>query len=112
RWAVLIVIAMSTSHMHAEPYTQAPAASAPWARTLALIYDRFLYLGEAVGMRAARKALLERAAGRVVEVGAGTGLNVPHYPPAARELILVQPAPSVRRRPERRVPRSDRPALV
>jgi SAM-dependent methyltransferase len=103
---------MSTSHLHTEPYAQAAAASAPWARALALIYDRFLYLGEAAGMRSARKALLERATGRVVEVGAGTGLNLAHYLPAARELILVEPEPAMRRRLERRVRRSDRQAVI
>jgi SAM-dependent methyltransferase len=108
----LIVVAVSTSHTHEEQYAEAPAASASWARALALIYDRSLYLGEAAGMRAARKALLEGATGRVVEVGAGTGLNVAHYPPGARELILVEPEPAMRRRLERRVRRSDRQAVI
>ncbi|MGZ6622825.1 MAG: class I SAM-dependent methyltransferase, partial [Solirubrobacteraceae bacterium] len=63
-------------------------------------------------MRAARKALVYQATGRVVEVGAGTGLNVPHYPPAARELILVEPEPAMRRRLERRVRRSERQAAI
>jgi SAM-dependent methyltransferase len=103
---------MSTSHTHAEPYSPALAASAPWARVSALIYDRFLYLGEAAGMRAARKALVDQATGRVVEIGAGTGLNVPHYQPTARELVLVEPEPAMRRRLERRVRRSDRQAII
>ncbi|MGN6171107.1 MAG: class I SAM-dependent methyltransferase [Solirubrobacteraceae bacterium] len=103
---------MSTTHTHAEPYPHALAASAPWARVSALIYDRFVYLGEVAGMQAARKALLERAAGRVVEVGAGTGLNVTHYPPETRELILVEPEPAMRRRLERRVRRSARQAMI
>jgi SAM-dependent methyltransferase len=107
-----MVVAMSISHTHAEPYPHALAASAPWARVSALIYDPFLFVGEAAGMQAARRALLERATGRVLEVGAGTGLNVPHYPPAARELILVEPDPAMRRRLERRVRRSDRQAVI
>lgn len=63
-------------------------------------------------MRAARKTLVDQATGRVLEVGAGTGLNVPHYPPAARELILVEPEPAMRRRLERRVRRSQRQAAI
>ena len=103
---------MSISHTHAEPYPNALAASAPWARISALIYDRFLYLGEAAGMRAARKALVDQATGRVVEIGAGTGLNVAHYQPRARELFLVEPEPAMRRRLERRVRRSARQAII
>jgi SAM-dependent methyltransferase len=97
---------------HAEPYTQALAPSAPWARVLALIYDHFLYLGEVAGMRAARKTLFEGATGRVVEIGAGTGSNVAHYGPDVPELILVEPEPAMRRRLERRVRRSGRQAVI
>jgi SAM-dependent methyltransferase len=110
--ARLTVLAMSTSHTYAQPYTQPVAASTPWARASARIYDPFLYVGEVAGMRAVRKALLKQATGRVVEIGAGTGLNVRHYPPAARELILVEPEPAMRRRLERRVRRSDRQAVI
>ncbi len=108
--ARLMVAAMSISHT--EQYPHAVALSAPWARAIASIYDRFLYFGELAGMRASRKALLERATGRVVELGAGTGLNLAHYPPEARELILTEPEPAMRRRLERRVRRSERQAIV
>jgi ubiquinone/menaquinone biosynthesis C-methylase UbiE len=56
--------------------------------------------------------VVSQATGRVVEVGAGTGLNVPHYPPEAQELILVEPEPAMRKRLERRVLRSHRQAAV
>ena len=51
-----------------------------WARVGALLYDPFLALGERLGMAAHRRALLAGARGRVLEVGAGTGLNLRHYP--------------------------------
>ena len=83
-----------------------------WARLGALIYDPFLALGERRGMRERRRALLAGAAGRVLELGAGTGLNLPHYPPAVRELVLSEPEPAMRAVLERRVARSRRPARV
>lgn len=107
-----IVVAMSTSHTHPPQNTQPTRSSGPWARVSARIYDPFLYIAEAAGMRAARKALVKRAEGRVLELGAGTGLNVPHYPPEARELILVEPEAAMRRRLERRVRRSQRRATI
>jgi SAM-dependent methyltransferase len=104
----LIVDAMSTSHTYTEQYTQPVTSSAAWARVMALIYDPFLRVGEAAGMRSARKALLKQATGRVVELGAGTGLNLPHYPQAVGKLALVEPEAAMRRRLERRVRRSRR----
>lgn len=39
-----------------------------------------------------RQRLLEAARGRVLEVGAGTGANLPHYPrDRIRELVLLDP---------------------
>ncbi len=51
---------------------------------------------EAAGMRAIRRDLVRRASGRVLEVGAGTGLNVEHYDDGVDELVLVEPAPAMR----------------
>jgi len=38
-----------------------------------------------------RRELLSRATGRTVEVGAGTGLNLRHYPSAVSEVLAVEP---------------------
>lgn len=73
-----------------------------WSRVFALAYDPFLWLGEVRGMRALRRTLLAQARGRVLEIGAGTGLNLPHYPPTLAELTLTEPEEPMARRLERR----------
>jgi ubiquinone/menaquinone biosynthesis C-methylase UbiE len=86
--------------------------SAAWLRIVALVYDPFLWLGEIAGMRRRRRALLRGAVGRVVEIGAGTGLNIEHYPDGTAELVLVEPEPAMRRRLAGRVQRHARVAQI
>lgn len=50
------------------------------------------------GNRELRRETLAGLEGRVVEVGAGTGLNFPHYPPEVREVLAVEPEPYLRER--------------
>ncbi|MGV1010445.1 MAG: class I SAM-dependent methyltransferase [Dermatophilaceae bacterium] len=69
----------------------------------ALVYDPFLLLAEARGMRQRRRQLLDEAAGRVLEIGAGTGLNVPHYGRRVDELVLTEPDRGMVRHLQRRV---------
>jgi ubiquinone/menaquinone biosynthesis C-methylase UbiE len=54
-------------------------------------YDAVLWRGERRGMRERRAAVLAQARGRTLEVGAGTGLNLPHYPDAVSHLVLAEP---------------------
>jgi ubiquinone/menaquinone biosynthesis C-methylase UbiE len=91
---------------------QASPPSAGWLRILALVYDPFLWLGEIAGMHRRRSALLGGARGRVVEIGAGTGLNVAHYPDGIAELVLIEPDAAMRRRLARRLQRHGRVARV
>ncbi len=86
--------------------------SAAWLRIFALVYDPFLWLGEIAGMRRRRSTLLGDARGRVVEVGAGTGLNIAHYPEGIAELVLIEPEPGMRRRLARRLQRHGRVARI
>ena len=82
------------------------------ARANAALYDVFLSLAERRGMRARRRALLADARGRVLEIGAGTGLNLEHYPAAVTELVLAEPEDGMRARLAGRVARSGRAATV
>ncbi|HVQ53131.1 MAG TPA: class I SAM-dependent methyltransferase [Mycobacterium sp.] len=84
---------------------QPSPSSAVWLRIMALVYDPFLWLGEIAGMRRLRSTLVAGARGRVVEIGAGTGLNIAHYPDGIGELVLSEPEPGMRRRIARRLQR-------
>ena len=53
---------------------------------LAAVYDRMLAANEEAGLREIRAELLRSASGRTLEIGAGTGLNLAHYPEAVSEL--------------------------
>jgi ubiquinone/menaquinone biosynthesis C-methylase UbiE len=50
------------------------------------------------GGRELRAELLTGLSGRVIEVGAGTGLNFARYPDAVREVVAVEPEPYLRAR--------------
>ncbi|HEX4437237.1 MAG TPA: class I SAM-dependent methyltransferase [Solirubrobacteraceae bacterium] len=73
----------------------------PWARISARIYDPFLWLSERRGLRGRRGELLADARGLTVEIGSGTGLNLPHYPRQLEGLVLAEPEAAMRARLER-----------
>ncbi|MFZ5871702.1 MAG: class I SAM-dependent methyltransferase, partial [Actinomycetota bacterium] len=55
---------------------------------VASVYDLYTRPMEAMGGTRARRRLFSRARGRVLELGIGTGANVPFYPPDV-ELVGV-----------------------
>lgn len=57
------------------------------------LYDAVLLRAERKGLRAMRKELLSRCTGSVLEIGAGTGLNVGHYDAGLSRLVLTEPEP-------------------
>jgi len=67
-------------------------------RFFAAIYDRLMASTEEAGLRDMRRVLLVSAAGRTLELGAGTGLNLAHYPEGVTELVLTEPDTYMARR--------------
>ena len=77
-----------------------------WEHVFSALYDPLLWVGERAGMARRREDLLAHAEGRVLELGAGTGLNLPHYPDGLAELTLTEPAEPMIAKLERRARRS------
>ena len=67
-----------------------------FARLYARLADQF----EAKGGADHRRELLAGVTGRVIEVGAGTGLNFKHYPATVSEVVAVEPEPFLRAKAE------------
>jgi ubiquinone/menaquinone biosynthesis C-methylase UbiE len=68
----------------------------------AMTYDRQIAKAEEAGLRALRHDLLSAASGHVLEVGGGTGANLPYYGPAVESLTITEPEPAMVRRLDRR----------
>ncbi len=65
-----------------------------WGRGFSALYDRCFKAAEEAGLREMRREVLAGARGRVLEVGAGTGLNLDLYPEDGVEsLTLSEPDP-------------------
>jgi ubiquinone/menaquinone biosynthesis C-methylase UbiE len=75
---------------------------------MAAIYDRFMRGSEEACLRAWRGELLGEAAGDVLEIGAGTGANLPHYGDAVQRLVLAEPDRHMRAKLEARLKRTPR----
>jgi SAM-dependent methyltransferase len=69
-------------------------------RFFAPILARIMQSGEEHGQTDLRRENLAGLKGRVLELGAGTGLNFPHYGPAVTEVIAAEPEPYMRARAE------------
>src|ERR1051325_7319945 len=69
----------------------------------AATYDRMSRKSEEAGLRAMRQRLLADASGRVIEIGAGTGVNIPLYDGSIESLVVTEPEPAMLRRLQRTV---------
>lgn len=71
---------------------------ATWGRAFTALYDRLLSGTEEAGLREVRRQVLIAATGRTIDIGAGTGANLPLYPQAVSELVLAEPDPHMLRK--------------
>ncbi|MCX4785240.1 class I SAM-dependent methyltransferase [Streptomyces sp. NBC_01221] len=63
----------------------------------ARIYARMSVAAETgAGLAAVRSELLAGLSGRIIDIGAGNGLNFAHYPPAVSEVVAIEPERSLR----------------
>jgi ubiquinone/menaquinone biosynthesis C-methylase UbiE len=75
-------------------------------------YDFFLAGAEKAGMADRRRQLVSRAHGAVLEIGAGTGMNLGYYPDGLDRLVLCEPQKHMAKRIENRVEALGRPVEV
>jgi ubiquinone/menaquinone biosynthesis C-methylase UbiE len=81
-----------------------------WGRVFAAGYDRIMAGTEQATLRGHRSALLAQASGRVLEIGGGTGANLPFYPDAVESLTVAEPESPMMSRLKRRL--GDRSSAV
>ncbi len=76
----------------------------PWL--MAALYDHVMRSAEVACLASWRSELLASASGAVLDVGAGTGANVPFYPPTVTNVALLEPDAHMRRKLEGTVRRT------
>jgi ubiquinone/menaquinone biosynthesis C-methylase UbiE len=81
-------------------------------KTVVAIYDRAMQGMEDAGLGTWRRDLLAPLEGTVLEIGAGTGSNLPFFPPAVTSLVLAEPDRHMRARLLAATGVSDRPVEV
>jgi ubiquinone/menaquinone biosynthesis C-methylase UbiE len=61
-------------------------------RLFAMWYPIVMSVAENAGQREVRAELIGQASGRTLEIGAGSGYNLPHYTSAVTELVISEPS--------------------
>jgi ubiquinone/menaquinone biosynthesis C-methylase UbiE len=72
-----------------------------WGNIFAAGYDHLMAGTEKATLQAHREALIPQATGRVLEIGGGTGANLPYYHQGVATLTLTEPEPPMVRRLQR-----------
>jgi len=85
-------------------------------RLFALWYPLVAGMSERAGQAETRRVLVSAAAGRTLEIGAGSGYNLPYFTGAVSDLVVTEPSPHMltllRERLEADPPPVDRWELV
>ncbi|MFK5925988.1 MAG: class I SAM-dependent methyltransferase [Desulfuromusa sp.] len=69
---------------------------------IAKTYDYAMRSTEKKCLQEWRKKLLSQASGDLLEIGAGTGVNLPHYPEAVTTIVLSEPDLQMRKNLQRK----------
>src|SRR3954471_18197056 len=83
-----------------------------WGRLFAAGYDTVMKGPEKTTFRRHREALLGVVSGRVLEIGGGTGANLPFYGAAVQELVITEPEEPMAKRLEAKLAGFSLPARV
>ena len=67
------------------------------------LYDLYMAIYERACVKSWRRELLKHVYGEVLEVGAGTGANIDHYPDQVTRLALTEPDKHMRRLMEKKI---------
>jgi ubiquinone/menaquinone biosynthesis C-methylase UbiE len=76
------------------------------------MYDGIMKKTEKAGLSDCRKELLDSASGAVLEIGSGTGANLPYYGAKVTSLTLTDPSPHMAARLTKAVAEAGRTATV
>lgn len=83
-----------------------------WGKVFAAGYDFFMAEAERAGLAGMREELLASAAGRVLEIGGGTGANLPFFGRGVSELVTTEPEEPMAVRLERKAAAAAFPVKV
>lgn len=81
-------------------------------RLFSRVYDPLMAPLETLGLREMRRDLLRELRGETLEIGFGTGLNFPHYPPGVSLLTGIEPDPLMLEQAKKRAEESETPIRV
>lgn len=70
------------------------------------MYDWLMKDTEEAGLGLWRRDLLEKASGKVLEIGGGTGVNLAHYPSHIETCTITEPDPFMRQQLEKKFAQS------